>query len=172
MTRSAFRLLSLALISFVTIGATASLHAQAPQQQLDAVERRAVESANVRVEVVLTDKADTKIVSEERLIFLLADRQLGRLRRNLPGKMPFGDRNFEVDVTPTVLGHRVRLALTVNYQTRGGSGSTGEQDETMVQFVETATSFVEPGKPTVIIEATGDPANRRVTVQATATIQK
>jgi hypothetical protein len=63
----------------------------------------------------------------------------------------------------------------VNYQTV--SDSSAGRDETQriqqtVQFVETATLFVEPGKPTIVIDATGDPASRRVSVQATATIVK
>jgi hypothetical protein len=61
------------------------------------------------------------------------------------------------------------LNLTVNYQAAEGPGSSKDGGDT-VQFVETTTSVLESGKPTTVIETTGDPSNRRVTVQATATI--
>jgi hypothetical protein len=174
---------SLAIVTLALAIYPASAYTQTIQPPVDAAERRAAESSNVRVEVVLTDRIDAKtsteerveMVANERLTFLLADRHLGRLRRNLPGNNPAFNRNFEVDVTPTVFGSRIRLALTVNYQTvrDSAAGRTETQGiaET-VQFVETATLFVESGKPTLVIDATGDPASRRVSVQATATIVK
>ena len=152
-----------------------------PQQQVEAAEKRAADAPNIRVEVVLTDRVEVKAATEERqeavanerLTFLLADRQLGRLRRHLPNNVDAFNRNFAVDVTPTVLGGRIRLALTVDYQTlldTNAAASSGKRPPESLEFTQTATLLVESGKPTVVIDATGTPTNRRVTVQATATI--
>jgi hypothetical protein len=128
------------------------------------------QAANIQLAIVLTDKIDGKTVAEEPVRLLLADRQLGRLRRHLPANASFANKNFEVDVTPEIVGSRVRISMTVNYNA-GSADDTRDQTHT-TQFVETVTTYLDVGKPTTIVETPGDTANRRVTLQVTATIIK
>lgn len=185
MTHHTHRLCALVVAAALSVGVAGWADAQTTEEEslrramdqlkkLEAAQPRP-QSTNVRVEVLLTDKADGKTVAEERLTFLLADRASGSLRRSLPGKNSAWNRNFEVDAAPTIVGPRIKLGLTVNYQAPRNSAPQAEDSKEppeMVQFVELVTSLVESGKPTVVIEAYGDPANRRVSVQATATILK
>jgi hypothetical protein len=109
-------------------------------------------------------------VSEEPVHMLLADRMLGRLRRHLPANAALGSKSLEVDVTPEIVGPRVKISMTVNYN----SGSPDETRDKIAptQFVETISTYLDVGKPTTIVETAGDTANRRVTLQVTATINK
>jgi hypothetical protein len=131
---------------------------------------RAAQAANIQVALLLTDKVDNKTVAEEPVHFLLADRQLGRLRRHLPANASFANKNFEVDVTPEIVGARVRIAMTVSYN--AGNPDDARDATHATQFVETVSTFLDSGKPTTIVETAGDTANRRVTLQVTATIVK
>ena len=171
----------LTLASVLAFGAGGSVHAQATQDDKPApramtkIEAAKPEPTNIRVEVLLTDKADGKTVAEERLTLLLSDWQEGSLRRNLPGMMPGWNRNFEVDVRPMITGNRIQLRVKVNYQGPRDSAPPSQDTKAIpetVQFIESATALVDSGKPVMLIDAHGDPANRRVSVQATATILK
>jgi hypothetical protein len=128
------------------------------------------QAANIALAIVLTDKIDGKTVAEEPVHFLLADRQLGRLRRHLPASASFANKNFEVDVTPEIVGSRVRISMTVSYN--AGSPDDAHDQTHTTQFVETITTYLDVGKPTTIAETAGDTANRRVALQVTATIIK
>src|SRR5262245_15210632 len=68
--------------------------------------------ANIQLAIVLTDKIESRTVAEEPVRLLLADRMLGRLRRRLPSN---ADRSFELDVTPEIVGSRVKISMTVSY---------------------------------------------------------
>ncbi len=140
------------------------------QPAAPAVRLMSAQAANIQLAIVLSDKVDGKTVAEEPIRILLADRQLGRLRRHLPANASFANKNFELDVTPEILGSRVRVSMTVNYS----AGSVDEPHDQIhtTQFVETVTAFLDPGKPTTIVEIAGDTANRRVSLQVTATILK
>ena len=129
--------------------------------------RLPAQAANIQLAIVLTDQIDGKTVTEEPVHILLADRQLGRLRRRLPANM---DKNLEVDVTPEIVGSRVRIAMTVSYN--GASATETHDPNRTTQFVETLTAFLDSGKPVTIVDIRGDSANRRVTLQVTATINK
>jgi hypothetical protein len=129
--------------------------------------RPPAQAANIQMAIVLTDQIDGKTVVEEPVNFLLADRQLGRLRRRLPSNV---DKNFEVDVTPEIVGSRVKIAMTVSYNAQSATDARDQTHTTL--FVETLTAFLDPGKPTTIVETNGDIATRRVTLKATATILK
>jgi hypothetical protein len=125
--------------------------------------------ANIRVEVLLADKVEGKTIAEERLTMLLANETEGRLRRDLPDKLPSANRALQVDLRANLAGDRVKLFLTLQYNAPLSPEAGGAQVES-IGFVQMASSFLDPGKPTVMIDAVGGPGNRRVTVQATATI--
>jgi hypothetical protein len=134
---------------------------------------------NIRIELLLTDSIEAKVIAEEKLNTVLADRQLGRVRRRngppagfmmTPGQeQRVTNRIFEVDITPEIVDQKVKLTVTLNYM--APAGAAGEDEKTTVSFVENVSSFLESGKAMTIIEAKGDPVgNRRVVVQTTATI--
>ena len=129
---------------------------------------QSAQAANIQLAVVLTDKIDGKTVKEEPIHLLLADRMLGRLRRRLPSNV---DRAFELDVTPEIVGSRVKISMTVNYNAASSDETPRDQAHT-TNFVETVSTFLDVGKPTNVVELAGDTANRRVTLQVTATILK
>lgn len=161
------RLLALtAAFSMCAPGAVRAQTAQAAQVKIEAARPQA---ANIRIEVLLTDKAEGKIVTEERLTMLLADLAEGRLRRSLPARVEHANRELQVDLKANVVGDRIRLALTLQYNAPLSPNASGNEADS-IGFIQMATSFLEPGKPTVMIDASGGPGNRRVAVQATATI--
>lgn len=150
---------------------TASKPAEAQPAPAPASSRSSAQPANIQLVILLTDKIDGKTVAEEPVRFLLADRQLGRLRRHLPANAEFANKNFEVDAMPEIVGSRVKISLTVNYN--AGSPDDTPRDHThTTQFVETVTSYLDVDKPATIVETSGDTANRHVTLQVTATIIK
>lgn len=129
---------------------------------------------NIRIELLLTDSVEGKVIAEERFNTLLADRQLGRVRRQdvmSLGTIKLNNQRFEVDVLPEIVGDRLMLVVTLTYS--APAGPTGTDETAGVTFVENVSAFFDSGKPLTIIEAKGDPVgNRRVVVQATATILK
>ena len=152
--------------------ATKPAEAQPAAAPLPAAPRSPAQVANIQLAIVLTDKIDGKTVTEEPVHILLGDRMLGRLRRHLPASASFANKNFEVDVTPEIMsGGRIKVSMTVNYNAASPTDDAKDQTHT-TQFVETVTNYLEPGKPTTVIETLGDSANRHVTVQVTATILK
>jgi hypothetical protein len=156
----------LALTAALSVCAMDSAGAQVAQTKVEAARPQAV---NVRIEVLLTDKADGKTIAEERLTLLLANETEGRVRRDLPDKVPSANRELQVDLKANVAGDRIKLFLTLQYNAPLSADKPNVDNES-IGFVQMASSFLEPGKPTVMIDAGGGPGNRRVTVQATATI--
>lgn len=121
---------------------------------------------NIRIELVLSDTVEGKTIANEIFTSLLADGQVGKMRRFNSDNT----RAFEVDVRPLMVGSRVQLTLTMNYRAPGGP--TGE-DKSLLSFTQNIASFLENGKPLTVIESKGDPvSSRRIAVQATATIMK
>ena len=126
-------------------------------------------AANIQLAVVLTDKIDGKTIKEEPVHLLLADRMLGRLRRRLPSII---DKSFELDVTPEIVGSRVKISMTVNYSAVSSDDTSSRDPSHTMNFVETVATLLDVGKPTTVVDIAGDAANRRVTLQVTATILK
>ena len=156
----------LVLAAMLTVFAFESAAAQGPPTKVDVARPQTV---NLRIEVLLTDKADAKTIAEERLTILLANETEGRVRRDLPDKVPSSNRALQVDMRASVAGDRIKLFLTLQYNAPLSADKTGVDSES-IGFVQMASSFLDPGKPTVMIDAVGGPGNRRVTVQATATV--
>src|ERR1700730_4687931 len=121
-------------------------------------EKRTGRPVNIKIELVLTDSADGKVIAEERLNTVLADLQLGRVRRRngppaglMSGPPPVTNRIFEIDITPEIVvigsetaGQRIKVTMTMNYM--APAGPVGEDQRATVNFVENVSTFLESGK--------------------------
>ena len=154
----------------------AAAPATAPRVPAEKVEKRVGQATSIRVELQLTDRNDVKVIAEEKLNALLADLELARVRRRnggTAGQSATGGaaahRAFEIDLTPEIVGEKIKVTMMLSYM--APAGAAGDDDKVAVALSENLTAFLENGKPTTLIESTGDHGTaRRVLVQATATI--
>ena len=121
-------------------------------------------SANVRVEVTISDAVGSAAPQKRTITMTIADRRMGRIR-----SVRSAAAILNVDATPTIAeGNRVNLQLTLEYVPE----QTGESPPRIATINEMITIVLENGKPMVISQAADPSSDRRVTVEVNATILK
>lgn len=129
---------------------------------------------NVRLELTITDQSASGQPVKKVVTMLLAERGTGRVRsggevyragtEQAPGSQYIPvTLNADANVS-AVDGERVRTHITVEYM----PASTGAHRMSMLN--QTVDVVLTNGKPTLIVESADPTSDRKVTLQATATI--
>lgn len=137
-------------------------------------------TANVRIEVSITDQTGSGAPAKKVVSMLAGDRQNTNIRSSasIPVKSPGGSFNYRnvtinVDARPTIAqkdGNRIVLNLGLEYLPRSGGGQE-EMEAGMASLTERMNGLIlESGKPMIISQAADPTSDRRVTVEVTATI--
>ncbi len=120
---------------------------------------------NVRVEISLTDTLTGDSAAKKTVTMLLMDGNAGSIRSQGPGNV-----TLNLDAQPHVRPDgRVALMLSLQYlPDTGGSGT----NRLPANVIESMTVLVTDGQPTLISQSADPRSDRKVTVEATATIVK
>jgi len=130
---------------------------------------------NIRVDVTVTDQVSGKPQVSRTLSVTAADGQNASVRSNLVvpagnGVIPTG---FSLDAMPRIAeGARIRLELVLDYNSTDATGteSGGPRSPSSIRVRQEV--ILENGKPLVIAQPVDAMTDRKVTVEAKATILK
>ncbi|HUE87007.1 MAG TPA: hypothetical protein VMO26_13105 [Vicinamibacterales bacterium] len=126
---------------------------------------RPLATSNVQIEIVVTDSVGSGAPQKKTVSMIVADGYMGRIRSTREGGEP---AMLNVDATPNLQSNdRIRLQLLLVYlPPREGQATRYAAINEMV------TILLQPGKPTMVSQAADPAADRKVTVEVTATILK
>jgi len=127
---------------------------------------RSLATSNVQVEITVSDSMGSGVPQKKTVSMIIADGYMGRIR----SMRESGDvATLNVDATPTIQNNdRIRLQLLLVYSPPLQSQSTSRY----ASVNEMVTILLQPGKPTMVSQAADPAADRKVTVEVTATILK
>jgi hypothetical protein len=128
---------------------------------------------NIRLDLTITDqRGDTAPISKTVMMTML-DTGFGRIRTTGDVRTPMGFRPviLNVDALPKVhKDGRIRVELTIEY--RPTAAEAESEKSTTPTVNETITVLLEDGKPVVISQSADPATDRKVKVEAKATILK
>jgi hypothetical protein len=119
---------------------------------------------NVQVELTVTDSMGSAAPVKKTVSMITVDGRMGRIRsarEHTPAVL-------NVDATPTIMNNQIRLQLTLEYS----PPLVGDSPTRLAHVSQAATLMLQPGKPLLVSQATDPAAERKVTVEVTATILK
>ena len=124
--------------------------------------------ANIRIEVSLSDSAQTDGPSKRTVTMMVVDNNNGQMRSQV---IP-GNNVLNVDAMPHVRPDgRIYLSLTLFYVPEPASTTSG-QTRTPATLNEALSVIVPDGKPMLISQSADPRGDRKVTVEVTATVVK
>jgi hypothetical protein len=171
-----------AMLTFTPSGQAGTVTAQQPAGKL--VERRPVmpdELTNVRLDLTITDKTSAADSVKKAVTLLIANggdarvRSHGTVLRNTSGEgaqsMMVVTLNADASIN-TISGDKVRAAITVEYapSTEGSNSGATAREQRGSTLNQSVMVVLTNGKPTVIVESSDPLSDRKVTLEATATI--
>jgi len=132
---------------------------------------------NIRLELTITDQTGNAQPVRKTVTMLLADRGMGRVRsggevyRAGTSEAP-GSQYLPVTLNAdasiqTMDGDRIRIGITVEYQP---AMTTGSDVRRMSMLNQTVEVVLTSGKTVTIVEAADPMSDRKVTLQALATV--
>lgn len=127
--------------------------------------------ANIRIELTITDQRGTAAPVSKIITMTMADNGYGRIRTGGDVRTPLGFRpvTLNVDAQPRgIHDGKIRVDLTIEYRPTAAESDT--EQSTTPTINESIAVVLEDGK-SVVISQSADPAtDRRVKVEAKATI--
>ena len=139
-------------------------------------------TANVKIEVSITDQTGSGTPARKVVTMIAGDRQNTNIRSSasVPVKVlntnNYNYRNvtINVDARPTIMQKeptKVLVSLGLEYLPRSAGGQE-EMEAGMASLSERLGLILESGKPMVISQAADPTSDRKITVEVTATILK
>ena len=132
------------------------------------------QTANVRIELTITDQRGDAPSVSKTVSMVTTDRNPSRVRTRgdilTPGMGP-RPVILNVDARPYILPRdKVRLELTIEYQVPGERGDTASEKATAPSVNESLSVILDDGKPLLISQSADPLTDRRVKVEAKVTI--
>lgn len=128
--------------------------------------RRPGQAINVRIEVTVTDRVSGKPPVSRTLTVTAADGASAQVRSNFSAQRA-RDTGISLDALPRLLdGGRIQLQMTLDYTSADATDAALASNNVRVR----QEVVLESGKPLVIAEPADAMTDRRVTVEAKATI--
>jgi hypothetical protein len=140
---------------------------------------------NVRIELTLIDQSGPGEPSRKVVTMLVADRHQSNIRtsgwiQTLQGRR---EVSINVDANPMVLKDGVvKVDFGLQYQPAGAAGTPvraadissaqAPPESSQTTLIERISTILESGKPLVISQAADPASDRRITIEAKATIVK
>lgn len=139
-------------------------------------------SANVKIEVSITDQTGSGTPARKVVTMIAGDRQNTNIRSSasvpvkIVGSNNYNYRNvtINVDARPTISlkdPNKVLVTLGLEYLPRSAGGQE-EMEAGMASLSERLGLLLDSGKPMVISQAADPTSDRKITVEVTATILK
>ena len=140
---------------------------------------------NIRIELTLIDQSGPGEPSRKMVTMLVADRHQSNIRTSGWIQTPQGRRevSINVDANPMVLKDGVvKVDFGLQYQPTGAAGvpvraadissAQPAPESAQTTLIERISTILESGKPLVISQAADPASDRRITIEAKATIVK
>jgi hypothetical protein len=131
---------------------------------------------NVKIELTITDQRSDAPPITKMVTMMASDRSWSRIRTQGDVRTPTGFRPviLNVDVRPTLMKTReevrARLELAIEY--RPVAGESESEKSTTPNINESLSVILEDGKPMLISQSADPVTDRKVKVEAKATILK
>lgn len=131
------------------------------------------QSINVRLEFTITDQRGDVPAISKTVSLVISDGHFARIRTGGDVRTPMGIRPviLNVDARPVVMPNnrdRVRVELSIEY--RPIAAEAESEKSTTPSINESLTVILEDGKPLVVSQSADPATDRRVKVEAKATI--
>jgi hypothetical protein len=133
----------------------------------------AVSMTNVRLDLTITDQTVGGEPIKKVISMLLAERGSGRVRSQGSVRMAGTNHSYGVQLNADaemrrIEGERIRAIITVEYAPAPTAGAAEAQPGSALN--QTVDVVLTNGKPTVIVQSADPLTDRKVTLEATATI--
>ena len=130
--------------------------------------------ANVRIELTITDQRGDATPVTKTVSMMTADRTPSRVRTRgdilTPGSGP-RPVILNVDARPTIMPRdKIRVELTIEYQVPGERGDSSSEKATSPSVNESLSVILDDGKPLMISQSADPLTDRKVKVEAKASI--
>jgi hypothetical protein len=128
-------------------------------------------SVNIRVELTITDQRGTAAALSKTITMTMMDTAYSRIRTGGDVRTPLGFRpvTLNVDATPRLhKDGKIRLDLTIEYRPTAAESDT--EQSTTPTINEQIGVLLEDGKPLVISQSADPATDRKVKIEAKATI--
>lgn len=159
-------------LALILIGASPAFPQEKPAQKPAEAQaeqpapRPAGQLANVGIDLTITDERGGVPVTTKTVTMLVADSRMGRVRTSSQSNRA----HLNVDARPQIVRDgRILLDLTLVYT---AEIIDGDRSEVWPPITSTMNVILDNGKPLVISQSADPSTDRRVKVEATATILK
>lgn len=128
---------------------------------------------NVRIDLTITDQRGEGTALSKTMTVTVIDGGMGRIRTNGEVRTPIGNRSviLNVDVQPKVMRDgKVRLDLSIEYRPVAGDAETEKSSTPGLN--EMIGVLLEDGRSMVLSQSADPATDRKVKVEAKATILK
>lgn len=128
-------------------------------------------AVNIRVDLTITDQRGTAAPLSKSITMTMMDTASSRIRTGGDVRTPLGFRPVTLNVDASPRLHRdgkVRLDMTIEYRPTAAESDT--EQSTTPTINESISVLLEDGKPLVISQSADPATDRRVKVEAKATI--
>jgi hypothetical protein len=128
-------------------------------------------TVNIRVELTITDQRGTAAPLSKTITMTMMDTANSRIRTGGDVRTPLGFRpvTLNVDASPRLhKDGKIRLDMTIEYRPTAAESDT--EQSTTPTINESISVLLEDGKPLVISQSADPATDRKVKVEAKATI--
>ena len=155
--RAFFTLLIVGALAVTAAAQDAPSKAQEPQPA-----RSAAQSANIRIDLTITDQRTDGLGTPKTMTLVLEDRQSGRLRTGR------GNAMLNLDVRPEIVREgRVRLLVSLEF-----APQDAPDRPTQPPLSASLTALVDDGKSLVMTQSADPTSDRKVRIEVKATIAR
>jgi hypothetical protein len=132
---------------------------------------------NIQLEFTITDQIGSATPEKKTVLMIAADGSWGRVRASASTRNPLGGGlipvSLNVDARPLTVGNdSIQIELTVEYRpvTPANPGEAVRTDSTNLN--QSLSVFLQNGKPMVVSQAADPVTDRKIVVEAKATVLK
>ena len=158
-------MLKRAFFTFFVIGAlavTATAQDSPSKTQEPPPARNAAQSANIRIDLTITDQRTDGLGTPKTMTLVLEDRQSGRLRTGR------GNAMLNLDVRPEIVREgRVRLLVSLEFAPQDAPDRPAQPP-----LSASLTALVDDGKSLVMTQSADPASDRKVRIEVKATIAR
>jgi hypothetical protein len=119
---------------------------------------------NVQVDLTVTDAMGSGPGQKKTVSLRIADGRMGRVRSSREASTAV----LNVDAVPTIIDGQIRLQLTLEYS----PPLSMDAPTRLAHLNEMVMLMLQSGKPTLVSQSSDPAADRKVSVEVTATILK
>jgi hypothetical protein len=146
--------------------------AEAAQAKVVAEKTEPAKMVNVQVEITLTDQLGSATPTKKIVSLITSDGQYGRIRSGADAAG--GPVLLNIDATPRLVpgNDQIRLSLTIEYRPPKAMGDIKADSTNATSLNQSLTVIMTNGKPMIVSQAADPVTDRKIVVEAKATILK